>query len=93
MQKEWISVAERICGRTKMGKRPNREEWWWSEEVKEAIARKKDALKEMRKNDTEENKARYKNMKNRAKKVVARAMRGDAEKTLSELRIRIRCLR
>ena len=35
--------------------------------MKEAIARKKDAHKEMCKSGTEANKARYKNMKNRAK--------------------------
>ena len=35
--------------------------------MKEAIARKKDVCKEMCKSRTEVNKARYKNMKNRAK--------------------------
>ena len=44
--------------------------------MKEAIARKKDAHKEMRKRGTEANKARYKNMKNRAKKVVAKEKQG-----------------
>ena len=39
--------------------------------MKEAIARKKDAHKEMCKRETEVNKASYKNMKNRAKKVVS----------------------
>ena len=43
--------------------------------MKEAIARKKDAHKEMCKSGTEANKARYKNMKNQAKKVVTKAMK------------------
>ena len=47
--------------------------------MKEAIARKKDADKEMRKSGTEANKARDNNMKNRAKKVVAKAMKEAAE--------------
>ena len=47
--------------------------------MKEAIARKKDAHEEMRKSGTDANKARCKNMKNRAKKVVAKAMKEVAE--------------
>ena len=47
---------------------------------KEAIATKKDAHKEMRKSGSEANKARYKNMKNRTKKVVAKAMKEAAER-------------
>ena len=52
--------------------------------MKEAIARKKDAHKEMCKSRTEANKARYKNMKNSAKKVVTKAMKEAAEWELSE---------
>ena len=48
-----------------------------------AMARKKDAHKEMCKSGTEVNKARYKNMKNQGKKVVAKAMK---EQELEELR-------
>ena len=60
---------------------------WWNEDVnlKEAIARKKDVHKEMCKSGTEANKARYKNMKNRTKKVVAKAMKDAAEQQLKEL--------
>ena len=53
--------------------------------MKEAIARKKDAHKKMCKSATEVNKARYKNMKNQAKKVVAKAMKEVAERELREL--------
>ena len=49
------------------------------------IARKKDAHKEMCKSGTEGNKARYKNMKNRAKKVVAKAMKETTEQQLRKL--------
>ena len=52
--------------------------------MKEAIARKEDAHKEMCKSGTEAHKARYKNMKNRAKKVIAKAMKEVAEQELSE---------
>ena len=52
--------------------------------MKKAIARKKDVHKEMYKSGTEANKARYKNMKNRAKKVVTKAMKEAAEQELTE---------
>ncbi|XP_006822201.1 leucine--tRNA ligase, mitochondrial-like [Saccoglossus kowalevskii] len=45
---------------------------------------KKDAYKKMR--GTEANKVRYKRLKKQAKKVVAKAMRGENEKVLSELK-------
>ena len=53
--------------------------------MKEAIARKKDAQKEIFKRGTEAHKARYKNMKNWAKKVVAKAINEAAELELREL--------
>ena len=43
--------------------------------MKEARASKKDAHKETCKSGIEANKARYKNMKNLAKKVVVKAMK------------------
>ena len=44
---------------------------------------KKDAQKAMGQNNTEENK-RYKSMKNKAKKVVSKAMRDKAEEALTK---------
>ena len=43
--------------------------------MKEVIARKKDVHKEMCKSGTESNNTRHKNTKNRAKKVVVKAMK------------------
>ena len=54
-------------------------------EGSDTVARKKDAHKEMCKSGTEANKARYKNMKNRAKKVVTKAVKEAAELELREL--------
>ena len=79
-----LKACDEVCGKKK-GKRDQGDTWWWNEDVKEAIARKKDAHKEMCKIGTEVNKARYKNMKNRAKKVVAKAMKEAAERELREL--------
>ena len=70
----------------KKGRRDQGDTWWWNEDVKEVIARKKDVLKEICKSGTEANKARYKNMKNWAKKVVVKAVKEVAEQELRELR-------
>ena len=59
--------------------------WWWSEEVKKAIQQKKAAYRKIYKNRSEENKAKYKNIKNRTNKVVANSMRREAEKELTKL--------
>ena len=53
--------------------------------MKEAVSRKKDAHKAMCQNSTEENKRRYKSLKNKAKKAVSKAMTEKTEKVLSEL--------
>ena len=70
-----LKACDEVCGKKK-GRRDQGDTWWWNKDVKEAIARKKDAHKEMCKSGTE---ARYKNMKNQAKKVVAKAMKEAAE--------------
>ena len=77
-------VCDEVCGKKK-GRRDRGDTWWWNEDVKEAIARKKEASKEMCKCETETNKARSKNMKNRAKKVVSKAMKAAAKRELGEL--------
>ena len=73
-----LKAFDEGCGKKK-GRRDQGDTWWWNKDVKEAIARKKDAHKEKCKSGTEANKARNKNMKNRAKKMVAKAMKEAAE--------------
>ena len=53
--------------------------------MKQAIQQKKVAYKKMCKNRSEKNKAKYKTIKNRTKKVVANAMRKENEKELTKL--------
>ena len=53
--------------------------------MKEAIQQKKVACNKMCKNRSEENKAKYMNIKNRTKKVIADSMRKEAEKELTKL--------
>ena len=54
--------------------------------MKEAVSRKIDPHKAMGQNSAEENKRRHKSMKNKAKKVVSKAMRGKAEQALTDLK-------
>ena len=58
-----LKACDEVCGKKK-GRRDQEDTWWWNKDVKEAIARKKDAYKEMFKSWTEANKVRNKNMKN-----------------------------
>ena len=58
-----LQACDEVCGKTK-GWRNHGNTWWWNEEVKEAIQQKKVAYKKMCKNQSLENKARYKNIKN-----------------------------
>ena len=53
--------------------------------MKKTIQQKKLPNKKMCKNRSEENKAKYKNINNRTKKVVAHSMRKEAEKELTKL--------
>ena len=54
--------------------------WWWNEEVKDAVAKKKITFKDLCKDGCEANKMLYKKIINRTKKVVASAMRKEVEK-------------
>ena len=68
-----------------VGKRGRGDRWWWNEEVKEAVSRKKDAHRAMCQNNAVEKKRRDRSMKNKAKKAVSRAIREKAEEVLTEL--------
>ena len=52
--------------------------WWWNEEVKSTLGRKKVAFKELYRFLSEENKTQYKRYKNQTRKIVARAVRKEA---------------
>ena len=69
--KDWVLEAcDEMCWKKK-GRKSNGDMWWWNEEVKEAVYRKKDAHKVMCRNSAEENKRRYKCKKNEAKKDIS----------------------
>ena len=78
-----LQAYDEVCEKKKDRKKHG-DTWWWNEEVKEAIQLKKVAYK-MCKNRSEENKAKYMNIKNRTKNVVSNSMRKEAEKKLTKL--------
>ena len=53
-----LEACDEVCG--KKSWRIKGDAWWWNEDVKEAVSRKKVAHKAMCQNSTEENKRRYK---------------------------------
>ena len=73
-----------VCGK-KRERRSKGDILWWSEEVREAVSRKKDAHEAMCQNSTEENKRRSESMKNKASKAFKKAMREMSEEALTEL--------
>ena len=77
-------TCDEACGE-KRGRRSKRDMWWFNEEVKEAVSKKKEVHKAMCQNSTEENKRRYKSMKNKAIEAVSKAMREKAEESLTDL--------
>ena len=69
-----LRACYEVCGK-KRGRRSKGDTWWWNEEVKKAVSRKKDAHKAVCQNSSEENKRRCESMKNKAEKAVSKAMR------------------
>lgn len=68
-----VRTAEEVCGRSKYGKKPDREEWWWSGAVQDAIKRKKDARAELKLNPSDASRAHSKRANKAAKRAVAEA--------------------
>ena len=83
-QNSMLQVYDEVCEKKK-GRKNHGDTGRWNEKVKKAIQQNKVADKKMCKNRSEENKAKYKNSKNRTKKVVANSMRKEAEKELTKL--------
>ena len=68
-----IEASEKTCGRTKGGRGRERESWWWNDGVEAVIAEKKATYKLWQRTSANSDKHRYRQINNRAKKVVAKA--------------------
>ena len=79
-----LKACDEMCGKKK-SRRNQEGMWWWNEEVKDTIARKKPAFKELCRFPSEENKTRYKRIRNQTRKIFVRAMRMEANQELNNL--------
>ena len=61
------------CAEKTKGRRDQGNTWWWNEQVKEAIERKKKAFNTWCKNSSPKNKNNYRKARNQTKKVVTKA--------------------
>ena len=79
-----LKACDELCGKKK-SRRDQGDMWWWNEEVKDIITRKKAAFKELCRFPSEQNKTQYKRIRNQTRKIVARAMRTEANQELNNL--------
>ena len=80
-----LKACDELCGKKKVRKNGGNK-WWWNVEGKNAMARKKEAFKTFCKTGLEERKISYWKTRHQTKKVVAEAMKTEAEKEMEELR-------
>ena len=79
-----LKACDELCGKAKArGDRGST--WWWNEQVKDAIDRKKKAFKLWCTNRSAENKIKHRKARNETKKVIAKAMRQEAEEKINVL--------
>ena len=58
-----LKACDQVCGKKK-SRRDQGDMWSWNEEVKNTMAKKKTAFKELRRSPSEENKTQYKRLRN-----------------------------
>ena len=64
-----LKARDDVCGKKK-SRRDRGDMWWWNEEVKDAIATKKAAFKELCRFPLEENKTKYKRIEIKREKLL-----------------------
>ena len=79
-----VKTAEEVCGITK-GLPRHRETWWWNDDVAVAVKEKRKCFKKWHKTRTEVDRARYKEAKRNARKVIAMAQELKRVELVSEL--------
>ena len=79
-----LKACDELC-RKKKSRRDQGDIWWWNEEVKDTITSKKVAFKELCRFPSEQNKTQYKCLRNQTRKIVAKAMRMEANQELNNL--------
>ena len=80
-----LQAMEEVCGISK-GLARHGETWWWNEEVKKAVQEKKVCFKKWLSEKSSEANEAYKRSRRKAKKIVSKAMKDEAEKDLESLK-------
>ena len=78
-----LKACDELCG--KKSRRDQGDMWWWNEDVKDTITKKKTPFKELCRFSSEQNKTQYKRIRNQTRKIVARATRMEANQELNNL--------
>ena len=79
-----LKACDELFGKKK-SRRDQGDMWWWNEEVKDTIIRKKAAFKQLCRFPSEQNKTQYKRIRNQTRKIEARAIRMEANQELNNL--------
>uniref|UniRef100_A0A0F8C8D5 Craniofacial development protein 2 n=1 Tax=Larimichthys crocea TaxID=215358 RepID=A0A0F8C8D5_LARCR len=69
-------VTYKSGGRSTQGRKVDKETWWWNEEVKECVRRKRLAKKKWDTERTEESRQEYREMQHKVRVEVAKAKQG-----------------
>ena len=77
-----LQACDEMCGKTK-GRGDQGNTWWWNEQVKDAIDCKKKAFKLWYTNRSMKSKINYRKARNETKKVIAKAMKQEAEEEMN----------
>ena len=68
-----VEAATETCGRSKGGKREERETWWWNADVRAALKEKKEKFKIWQRTPDARTRMEYTRARNQAKRVIGRA--------------------
>ena len=83
-KKRVLHACDELCGKTK-GRGDRGNTWWWNEQVRGAIDRKKKAFNLWCTNRSMESKINCRKARNETKKVIAIAMKQEAEEEMNVL--------
>lgn len=75
MKQILVTTGTEVCGRTSGKPRTENDAWWWNETVQTVIREKKLAYRQLKENENDITKERYKQAKRKAKTAVAVAKR------------------
>ena len=79
-----LKACDEVCGKKK-SRRDRGDMWLRNEEVKDAIARKKPAFKELCRLPSEKYETKYKPLRSQSRKIVTEAIRKEAKQELNDL--------